>query len=335
MKFARVLALMLAVLMLTTGCAERGDNGNSDGDASGMLPEMGSALEDGVEDLKSGLEDGMSRLEEGTDELVGGDSREDELESSKEESSEDTSAAAAMSTDFSEIGALDATSDSGFPGGPVDDLNRPGGPVAYQQKYGKYDAHFIVPDSEQIYLTFDEGYENGYTSRILDVLKEKNVKAVFFVTMPYVKAEPELVKRMIQEGHTVGNHSTAHQSFPTMTLQDAADDLKTLHDYVQTVFHYEMTLFRPPEGAFSEQTLALAQQMGYKTILWSFAHRDWETDNQPLNIEAADTIVTQAHPGEIMLLHAVSKTNTEILGDVIDRLRQEGYTFADDLTFAA
>lgn len=352
MKFARVLVLAMALLMLSVGCSNRNEDGATSDDASGLLPEAGSAigegvgdlasgLEEGVEDLTSGLEDGMSRLEDGMYDdssamerhVDNGSTDPSELLSSEEDAfmdeSMDESAAAAMSTDFSEIGALDATADSGFPGGPVDDKNRPSGPLGYQEKYGKYDAHFIVPDSEKIYLTFDEGYENGHTSRILDVLKEKNVKAVFFITYPYAESEPALVQRMIDEGHVLGNHSTAHKSFPTMPLQEAAEDIQKLHDYVKANFGYEMYLFRPPEGAFSEQTLALAQQLGYKTVLWSFAYKDWDTGSQPIHLEATETIVSKAHPGEIMLLHAVSQTNTEILGNVIDQLREQGFTFAD------
>lgn len=341
MKFARVIAAAVALLLVATGCARRGNN-QSVASEPGVLPEIESRVEEGTDELRSDVEDGMSKLE---DDLLGSkeedeslleESIHDELskaDESMDDASMEESAAAAMSTDFSEIGALDGTMQDGFPGGPVDAQNRPGGPVSYQAKYEKYGAYFIIPDSEKIYLTFDEGYENGYTTRILDTLKEKKVKAVFFITYPYAQSEPALVKRMVDEGHTLGNHSTAHKVFPDMPLSEAADDIMKLHNYVKAQFGYEMFLFRPPEGKFSEQTLAMAQSLGYKTILWSFAYRDWDPKDQPLTIEATTTILGKAHPGEICLLHAVSKTNTEILGDVIDQMREKGFTFADYFYF--
>ena len=167
-----------------------------------------------------------------------------------------------MSTDFAEIGALNGEALGWGPGGPVDSENRSQGAVAYQEKYGKYDAYFIAPSSEKIYLTFDEGYENGYTADILDTLKEKGVHAVFFVTLPYVKAQPDLVQRMIDEGHIVGNHSMNHPNFTTITPEEMYEEVKELHDYVQENFDYTMFLFRYPEGVFSEQSLAVLQDAG-------------------------------------------------------------------------
>lgn len=332
MKVVKILALAMAVLLLACGCNRRE---NEKSGASGMIPKVESKMEEGAENLRSDIEEGISRLEERSESMM-----EKPMESSfrgeyslEEEFSEllskDESAAPAMSADFSEIGALDGRCEDGFPGGPVDAQNRPSGPMTFQEKYSKYDAHFIVPSSKKIFLTFDEGYENGYTGKILDVLKEKGVKAVFFVTYPYAKTEQELMRRIIDEGHVLGNHSTDHKSYPSMPLQEAAKDLMNLHDYVKTTYGYEMYLFRPPEGKFSEQTLALAQSLGYKTMLWSFAYNDWNPKNQPITIEASDRIVSRAHPGEICLLHAVSKTNAEILGDVIDRLRSQGFEFSD------
>lgn len=322
MKVYRVLVLTAATLVILSGCGKQEQD---------QISEAQSGTESHVEDLASGLQSRVSdleeRLEPGTelsDQDLGDAQRQEQIKKDGEEPN-----TAAMSRDFSQISMLDATLDNGFPGGPVDEQNRPSGPLGYQEKYGKYDAHFIVPDSNKIYLTFDEGYENGYTARILDILKEKNVKAVFFITYPYAKAEPALVQRMVDEGHTLGNHSTAHKVFPTMTLQDAADDIMQLHDYVKANFGYEMYLFRPPEGAFSEQVLALIQSLGYKAMLWSFAYNDWNVDNQPLSLEATGNIVSKAHPGEICLLHAVSKTNSEILGDVIDQIRGQGFEFSD------
>ncbi|MBQ9747818.1 MAG: polysaccharide deacetylase family protein [Clostridia bacterium] len=223
--------------------------------------------------------------------------------------------------------SLDNTLRGWGPGTQCDDRNRPFGALSAQNAYGKYGSVYIK-DDDKIYLTFDEGYENGYTAEILDVLKAKNVKAVFFITMPYAKSEPALVQRMIDEGHIVGNHSTAHLSFPGMTLEDAYNDIRALHDYVLANFDYEMKLFRFPMGESSDRTQALLQELGYTPVFWSFAYRDWETDNQPAHDEAFAKITGCAHPGAVYLLHAVSETNTKLLPSVIDYFRGQGYELA-------
>jgi len=229
--------------------------------------------------------------------------------------------------DFEAIAQLSAEPHGWGHGGPVDDRNRSHGALLFQNRYGHLDAHFIKPDSERIYLTFDQGYEYGFTPIILDALRDKGVPGAFFLTMQFATEHPDLVQRMIDEGHLLANHSTRHRSFPTMTLQDAMDDVMQLHDYVFENFGYDMHLFRFPEGVFNEQTLALLQSLGYTSVFWSFAYRDWELDNQPLTIDAINRMVTSAHPGAIYLLHSVSRTNSEVLGEVIDLLRAEGFEF--------
>ena len=222
---------------------------------------------------------------------------------------------------------LDTTKLGWGPGGPVDADNRPDGATVYQEKYGQYAADFIRENNQNIYLTFDEGYENGYTDDILDTLQEKGVRAVFFVTMPYVQSEPELVQRMIDEGHIVGNHSVNHPSFPDLSAEECRQEIMELHDYVKENFGYEMSLFRFPMGEFSEADLKVVQDLGYRSVFWSFAYRDWLVDEQPDPQEAIATIEDKCHPGAIYLLHAVSETNAQILGQVIDDLRGEGYVF--------
>ena len=222
---------------------------------------------------------------------------------------------------------LDTTKLGWGPGGPVDADNRPDGATVYQEKYGQYAADFIRENNQNIYLTFDEGYENGYTDDILDTLKEKGVQAVFFVTRPYVQSEPELVQRMIDEGHIVGNHSVNHPSFPEISFEECQQEIMELHDYVKENFGYEMSLFRFPMGEFSEADLKVVQDLGYRSVFWSFAYRDWLVDEQPDPQEAIATIEDKCHPGAIYLLHAVSETNAQILGQVIDDLRGEGYVF--------
>jgi len=209
----------------------------------------------------------------------------------------------------------------------TDKNNRPVDCDTYQKKYGEYGGVFIMPaDSKKMYLTFDEGYENGYTNKILDALKEKDCKAIFFITMPYAKAHPELVQRMIDEGHIVGNHTVKHKSMPLLTTEAAIDEIAELHNYMVENFNYTMTLFRPPMGEWSTRTLIIAKQLGYKTVLWSYAYVDYNTDNQ-MGVEKAFPKVTAAkHDGAIYLLHAVSKDNAEMMGDLIDNFRNDGYT---------
>lgn len=212
------------------------------------------------------------------------------------------------------------------------DDNRPVSPVMLQEQYGeKYAVEFIRENEKNIYLTFDEGYENGYTAQILDVLKEKNVKAVFFITMPYAKTEPELVKRMIDEGHIVGAHSVTHPSggMPSLTVDEQIAEYEELEKYVLENYGYKMYLFRPPTGAFSEQSLAVAQSCGYRSIMWSFAYYDYNVDEQMPVAEALDNAVGKLHNGAIYLLHAVSKTNTDMLGEFIDKTIAAGYTFKE------
>lgn len=207
--------------------------------------------------------------------------------------------------------------------------NIPYGAVDFNLAYGKYNACAVNENSSGITLTFDQGYENGYTSAILDTLKEKNVKAVFFLTGDYAKKETELVKRMIAEGHVIGNHGMKHLSLPTLSYDDAVCEISSLHDYVKENYGYEMKLFRPPCGEYSERALATAQSLGYRTYLWSFAYCDWDVNDQPNEAEALERVTGAGHNGAIYLLHSVSETNCKILPQVIDSLRSKGYEFAD------
>lgn len=243
---------------------------------------------------------------------------------------EKTSSPVTGTYDASALKTIDNTSRGWGQGTNFDEKNRPKGALNAQNTYGVYDAVYIAEESPAIYLTIDEGYENGYTAKILDVLKEKNCPAVFFVTMDYVKQNPDLIHRMINEGHVVGNHSVTHPAagLPSQSIDTQAEELMALHRYVKENFNYDMYLFRYPAGIHSDQSLALVQQLGYKSVFWSFAYRDWVTDDQPDPQAALQTVTNRLHPGAIYLLHAVSSTNTQIMGDFIDSARTQGYTFA-------
>ena len=210
-------------------------------------------------------------------------------------------------------------------GTEVDGDNRPLGAAQFNSSYSGLDAFALSDEKDRIILTFDQGYENGYTSKILDTLKEKGVHAVFFLTGDYAKKEPELVKRMIAEGHVLGNHGMTHASLPELSEDKAKEEIMSLHEYVRNNYGYEMQYFRCPCGEYSEAALETVKSCGYKTVFWSYAYVDWKTDSQPDPSEALEKLVRSAHSGEILLLHSVSSTNAQILGDVIDRLRAEGF----------
>lgn len=211
----------------------------------------------------------------------------------------------------------------------VDEKNRPNDAIFAQEKYGGYNALFLGEDSQTIYLTFDEGYEYGHTESILNTLKEKGVKAVFFVTEPYAKSQPALVQRMIDEGHVLGNHSVTHPSagIPSLSVENQESEIVGNHQYVKETFGYEMKLFLYPAGKFSEQSLAITNNCGYKSVFWSFAYLDYDVENQPDEAESLEKMVEKLHPGALYLLHAESKTNAAVLGDFIDAAKKNGYTF--------
>lgn len=224
---------------------------------------------------------------------------------------------------------LDNTRREYGPGSRKDSANRPTGAVAAQEKAAKYGAVFIAPQSNNVYLTFDLGYENGYTAKILDTLKKKNAKGIFFVTMCYCEKSPEIVARIINEGHILGNHSVSHKSFPTLTVAEMKKEIQGLHDYIKTEYGYEMFLFRPPMGEYSVRSLAVAQSLGYQTMNWSFAYKDWDTKSQPDEAAAKQKMLNDVHGGAIYLIHAVSKTNAAVLGDVIDGIRAKDFEIAE------
>lgn len=222
--------------------------------------------------------------------------------------------------------ALDTAKIGYGQGTAVDSENRPVDAAEFNNRYGDLDACALSEEKNRIILTFDQGYENGYTAKILDTLKEKNVSAIFFLTGDYAKKETALVQRMIDEGHILGNHGMTHASLPTLSNDAAKEEIMSLHNFVRDTYGYEMQYFRCPCGEYSESALKTAQDCGYKTLFWSFAYVDWKTDSQPAPSEGLEKLTESAHSGEILLLHSVSSTNAEILGEVIDIFRAKGFT---------
>lgn len=185
-----------------------------------------------------------------------------------------------------------------------------------------------VSTDKRMYLTFDCGYEyKNLTDDILDTLKEKNVKAAFFVTLSYIKSNPDKVERMIKEGHIVGNHSATHPVFPDISRTKMADELYKVDEYLQKHFNYKSDYFRFPTGAYSENALELVTSVGYKSIFWSVAHGDYDTEKQPTVKATFDTVTGRFHSGAVILLHAISQSNTDALSDIIDEAVAQGYTF--------
>ncbi|TCZ80857.1 delta-lactam-biosynthetic de-N-acetylase [Paenibacillus albiflavus] len=193
----------------------------------------------------------------------------------------------------------------------------------------RHEAIFLGDTSrKELYLTFDNGYENGYTTKILDVLKAKQVPAAFFVTGHYVKDQSELVKRMVNEGHLVGNHTWTHPDMSQISNEKIKDELDKLkQSVVSLTSQKEMKYLRPPKGTFSERSISVCKELGYTHVFWSIAYKDWDVNDQKGSGYAYKKIIDQLHPGAVILLHSISRDNTEALGKIIDSAREQGYVF--------
>jgi len=194
----------------------------------------------------------------------------------------------------------------------------------------KYGGRFTGPGKGLVYLTFDQGYENGNTPAILDALARNGVKATFFVTGSYVKSNPELVRRIAEEGHVVGNHTMSHPSLPGLVDDRAAFEAElaeTARLYREVTGREMAHVMRPPMGEYSARSLWLTHELGYESVFWGFAHRDWIVDDQPPVDVTVQRILGGSHPGAIFLLHGVSSSDTQALDAAIEGLRAQGYGF--------
>ena len=202
--------------------------------------------------------------------------------------------------------------------------------TASADKLKEYNAYYVGDAGEKkIYLTFDCGYENGNTTAILDALKKHDASATFFVVGHFLESAPEMVKRMVEEGHTVGNHTYHHYDMSKISdptaFQKEMDDVRTLF---QETTGTEMAMYyRPPQGKYSETNLQMAKDLGYSTFFWSLAYVDWNVDAQPSHEEAFSKLTGRIHPGAVVLLHNTSKTNGEILDELLTKWEEMGYTF--------
>lgn len=203
---------------------------------------------------------------------------------------------------------------------------------ASQEYLRNFDALYVGDaNQKEIYITFDAGFENGNTERILDALKKHGVKATFFLVGNYFETQPELVKRMAEEGHTIGNHTYSHPDMSKISdIQSFQTELQKNEALYRNILGSEMPkLYRPPQGKFCEENLKMAQQLGYSTVFWSLAYVDWYTDDQPTPEQAFSKLLPRIHPGAVVLLHSTSSTNAEILDELLTKWEETGYSFGD------
>lgn len=182
-------------------------------------------------------------------------------------------------------------------------------------------------EKKYLYLTFDAGYEAGYTEKIIEVLKENNVKGTFFITGHYLNTKPELVQKMIENGNTVGNHTVNHKSMPEIDLNKIKEEVMNLHTAVYEKFGYEMKYIRPPKGECSERTISYTNSLGYTTVMWSLAYDDWDENKQGRESYGKEKVLNNLHNGAIILLHSNSKDNANILDEIIKKAKEMGYEF--------
>lgn len=206
----------------------------------------------------------------------------------------------------------------------------PGGTVG-QTVLRSYDGAYLGDTGEKVlYLTFDAGYENGCTEQILDVLKKHEAPAAFFLVGNYLQTQPDLVRRMVAEGHTVGNHTWSHPDMSAIAEKEAfSRELTRVEEEYRAVTGQEMEkYYRPPQGNYSEENLKMAKELGYKTVFWSLAYADWDNDRQPTAEEAFSKLLPRVHSGAVVLLHATSRTNAAILDELLTKWEEMGYRFA-------
>lgn len=223
----------------------------------------------------------------------------------------------------------------GIPSAKEEQVADPG--AAYRNLIEKYQALYVGDtNKKQLFLTFDCGYEKGNLPKILDTLKEKKAPAIFFVTGQFIKENPDLLKRIVKEGHLVGNHTWRHPNLSTVNEERFEEELKRVEDGVRELTGLKsLKYLRPPEGVFTERTLEHGNKLGYTHVFWSLAYRDWNVNGQRGAAYAYEEVMKRIHPGAILLLHSISNDNAEALEKIIDSCKEKGYSFhsLDDLTW--
>ena len=309
-------ALFFSVLCMTymmSGCSSTSSINTSLSDLGGVYASRFSDL-----DLEVEISGKLSE-DEGSDDVKSRESWRPEDEDSERTAANTASAGGEPSNKLLRWGISRRTENNT----PAAD---PGAPELLR-KYGG----IWIGDTEKkvIYLTFDEGYENGYTPQILDTLAANDVKAVFFITGPYLKEHQDLVRRMVEEGHIVGNHTIHHPSLPELNDHQLEEEILGLDRAFSEKFGESMQFLRPPKGEYSERTLELTQKLGYCNMFWSFAYDDWYRDKSRGAQYAYDIVMRNLHSGAVLLLHAVSKDNAQALDGIIKGARERGYSIGD------
>lgn len=298
----------ILICLFLTGCAGGGKKNGKNGGSPATPTDCAGNEE--LDDLADGQEGGMDN---------------ESMKAKKGEATEESTEDMTLLRDY------DGVSNDKFSWYIVRDKNHGISDCDHSFSIEQYDAYYAdqnAGDDKVMYLTFDCGYENGYTEQILDTLKKYNAKACFFVTQTYIRDNVELVKRMKQEGHQVGNHTVTHPSMPDISVEKQKEELKACADYMKEATGYEMdTYFRPPSGEYSERVLQLAKDMGYKTIFWSMAYLDFDVNNQPGKDYVIEHFDKYYHNGAIPLMHNVSQSNAEALDTVLSNLTELGYRF--------
>lgn len=198
----------------------------------------------------------------------------------------------------------------------------------YEEILNNTDSYYVGSDEKVIYLTFDAGYDNGTLPKILETLKEKNVKATFFVTGDFLNREEDLTLQIFNDGHLIGNHTYGHKNITKLSKENIIKELESLEKKYKEITGSDMPkLFRPPEGEFDEKSLMVVKELGYRTFFWSVAYDDWNTKNQKGSDYGYNKVIDNIHNGAIILLHTVSTDNAEALPRIIDNLRSQGYEF--------
>lgn len=312
-KSTLIIAMLLSALLIVTGCTGNPQNTGSP-EITNVFPSPGQPGDPTADatDTATNEDPAVTNTPQSSPEATQG-------------ATPDNSVAPVISWDTATLDQLDNTAEGwGLPmktGGAVPEV-----PSKTANLFKKYSAFCMGdPTQKKVYLTFDCGYENGETTKILDALKAKDAKAVFFVTKSYVTSSPDIVQRMVDEGHELGNHTVTHPNLTKVSYDKFKTELLDLNEYVKEHYGVQMRYLRPPEGVFSERTLAATQMLNMSTILWDFAYKDWDPADQPGADYAFEKVTKHIHNGSILLLHAVSSSNAQALPRIIDELRAQGY----------
>jgi len=213
-------------------------------------------------------------------------------------------------------------------GGYGDSGEKPTG-NASAEELREYNAYYVGSGYDKvIYLTFDAGFENGYTDQILDILKEEKVPATFFLVGTYIREHPDIVTRMVEEGHIVGNHTMNHPDMSSYSKEAFIKEMTEVEElYKELIGEDMLKYYRPPQGKYSVSNLEMANELGYTTVFWSLAYVDWYVDDQPAKEQAFEKLIPRIHPGTVLLLHSTSETNANILKELIQKYKDIGYEF--------